>query len=128
MESTKSPSHESTGSAGHSTSSSTNPTASAPSRAKQTQDIKDRANEVFDQTKNAVSNAYEQTTQTLGNTYDQAITYGRDNPGTAMLIAFGAGVVIGVLLASSMSGRGRMSRIGEPIVTALSQVALEFLR
>lgn len=126
MESTKNASQQSTGSAGHT--GSTNPTASAPSPAKQAQDIKDRANEVFDQTKNAVSNAYEQTTQTIGNTYDQAITYGRDNPGRTMLIAFGAGVGIGVLLASNMSGRGRMSRIGEPIVTALSQVALEFLR
>ena len=91
MESTKNPSYQSTGSAGHTT-TSTNPTASAPSRAKQTQDIKDRANEVIDQTRNAVSNAYEQTSQTLGNTYDQAMSYGRDNPGTAMLIAFGAGV------------------------------------
>jgi hypothetical protein len=81
-----------------------------------------------DQTKQAVSNAYEQTTQTLSQKYDQAIEYGRSNPGTAMLITFGAGVGIGFLLAASLPGRSRMSRISEPIVNALSQVALEFLR
>ncbi|HXF40942.1 MAG TPA: hypothetical protein VN687_14590 [Blastocatellia bacterium] len=104
-------------------------TASAPSRAREeASNIKDRAGEVMDQTRQAVSNAYEKTSETLSNTYDQAVTYGRENPGTFALIAFGAGIGIGVLLASGLSGRSRMSRIAEPIVGALSQVALEFLR
>jgi len=104
-------------------------TASAPSRAREeASNIKDKAGEVMDQTRQAVSNAYEKTTETLSNTYDQAVTYGRENPGTFALIAFGAGIGIGVLLASGLGGRSRMSRIAEPIVGALSQVAIEFLR
>lgn len=107
----------------------TAPTASAPTRAREeASNIKDRASEVVDQTRQAVTNAYEQTTQALGNTYEQARTYSRQNPGTAMLVAFGAGVGLGVILASGFTGRSRMSRIVEPIVGALSQVALEFLR
>lgn len=123
------------GSTGHSTSSTPSTdspsgrTASAPTRAREeAAAIKDKASEVVEQTKQAVSNAYEKTAETLSTTYDQAISYGRDNPGTMMLIAFGAGIGIGVLLASGMTGRSRMSRIAEPIVGALSQVALEFLR
>lgn len=112
-----------------STGPSSNPTASAPTRAREmASSVTDKANEVLDQTKEVVSNAYGKTTETLGNTYEQALTYGRENPGTAMLIAFGAGIGIGLLLAGSYSGRSRMSRVAEPIVGALSQVALEFLR
>jgi ElaB protein len=104
-------------------------TASAATRAREeASNIKDKAGEVMDQTRQAVSNAYDKTTETLSNTYDQAVTYGRENPGTFALIAFGAGIGIGVLLASGLGGRSRMSRIAEPIVGALSQVAIEFLR
>ena len=107
----------------------TTPAASAPTRARdEASNIKDRASEVVDQTRQAVTNAYEQTTQALGNTYEQARTYSRQNPGTAMLVAFGAGVGLGIILASGLTGRSRMSRIAEPIVGALSQVAMEFLR
>src|SRR5262245_9413628 len=110
-------------------SSSSVQSASAASRAKdQVSNAKERAAEIVDQTKQAVSNAYDQTTQTLSEKYGQAIEYGRSNPGTTMLITFGAGVGIGLLLAASLPGRSRMSRISEPIVNALSQVALEFLR
>lgn len=113
----------------HTTHSTTSQTGSAPTRAKdEASNLKDRAGEVVEQTKQAVSNAYEQTSQALGNTYDQAMTYSRNNPGTVLMIAFGAGVGIGLLLASGRSTRGRMSRISEPIVSALSAVALEFLR
>ena len=119
-----------------STGSSSNPAASAPARAREVASaVTDKAGEVLGQTKEAmsnarevVSNAYDKTSETLSNTYDQALTYGRQNPGTVMLIAFGAGVGIGLLLAGSLTGRSRMNRVAEPIVGALSQVALEFLR
>ena len=86
------------------------------------------AQQAYDQTKQVVSNAYDKTSEVLGNTYDQAMTYGRQNPGTLTLIAFGAGVGIGLLLAGSFSGRSRTRRIAEPVVNALSEIALEFLR
>jgi ElaB protein len=88
----------------------------------------ERGAEMYDQAKHAVTEAYDRTSETLSNTYDQAINYGRENPGKFALIAFGAGIGIGVLLASAGSGRSRTSRIAEPVVNALSQVAMEFIR
>jgi ElaB/YqjD/DUF883 family membrane-anchored ribosome-binding protein len=83
----------------------------------------------YDETRQVVSDAYGKTTEVLSDTYNQAMVYGKENPGKLTLIAFGAGIGIGILLASGFTGgRSRSSRIGEPIVTALSQVALEFLR
>ena len=83
----------------------------------------------YEDTRQAVTDAYGKTTEVLSDTYNQAMVYGKENPGKLTLIAFGAGIGIGVLLASGLtSGRSRSSRIGEPIVNALSQVALEFLR
>lgn len=83
----------------------------------------------YEDTKQVVTDAYGKTTEALSNTYDQAMSYGKENPGKLTLIAFGAGIGIGLLLASGLSGgRSRTSRIGEPIVAALSQVAMEFLR
>jgi ElaB/YqjD/DUF883 family membrane-anchored ribosome-binding protein len=97
-------------------------TASAPQRARET------AQAAFEQTKQVVNDAYGKTSEVLSNTYEQAMTYGRENPGKLTLIAFGAGIGIGILLASGFGGRSRTNRIAEPIVGALSQVAMEFFR
>jgi len=93
-----------------------------------TQRAVDTAQNAYEQTKQVVTDAYGKTTEVLGNTYDQAMTYGRENPGKLTLIAFGAGIGVGVLLASGFGGRSRTNRIAEPIVGALSQVAMEFFR
>ncbi|MGA9767991.1 MAG: hypothetical protein WBV94_03055 [Blastocatellia bacterium] len=97
--------------------------ASATQRARET------AQTAYDQTKQVVNDAYGKTSEVLTNTYDQAMVYGRENPGKLTLIAFGAGIGIGLLLAGSLGGgRSRTNRIAEPIVGALSQVALEFFK
>lgn len=93
-----------------------------------TQRALDTAQNAYEQTRQVVTDAYGKTSEALTNTYDQAMTYGRDNPGKLTLIAFGAGIGVGVLLASGFGGRSRTSRIAEPIVGALSQVAMEFFR
>jgi ElaB/YqjD/DUF883 family membrane-anchored ribosome-binding protein len=90
--------------------------------------VADRGAEAYGQAKQVVSEAYDRTSETLSNTYEQAINYGRENPGKFALIAFGAGIGIGILLSSTGSGRSRTNRIAEPVVNALSQVAMEFLR
>ena len=127
----------STGSMGSpsSTGSHNNPlTGSAPQRAKDTaqstiDQTKQVVNDAYDKTSEVLSNAYGKTSEVLGNTYDKTMTYGRENPGTLTLIAFGAGIGVGLLLAGSLGGgRSRTSRIAEPIVGALSQIALEYLR
>ena len=121
---TKGPAQTSHGSDSHSTGSDVaNFAASATQRAKE------GVQSAYEETKQVVNDAYGKTTEALTNTYDQAMVYGKDNPGKLTLIAFGAGIGIGVLLASGFSsGRSRSSRIGEPIVTALSEVAMAFLK
>jgi len=97
--------------------------------ASATQRAREGVQTAYEETKQVVTDAYEKTTETLSNTYDQAMIYGKSNPGKLTLIAFGAGIGFGVLLASGLTGgRRRASRIGEPIIAALSQVAIELLR
>jgi ElaB protein len=99
--------------------------SSAPQRAREmASDVSSGVQNAYDQTVKAVSEAYDKTSEVLTNTYDQTMTYGRDNPGKLTLIAFGAGIGIGVLLASGLGGRRSNNRFTEPIVNALSQVAL----
>jgi ElaB/YqjD/DUF883 family membrane-anchored ribosome-binding protein len=113
--------HSSTGTSGH--------TSTAPQRAKEVaSEIGSQVQGAYDQSVKAVSDAYDKTSETLTKTYDQAMTYGRDNPGKLTLIAFGAGIGVGVLLASGLGGRRSNSGYTEPIVNALSQAALAFFR
>jgi hypothetical protein len=106
-----------------------NTTASAPQRAREEgSGGQSGTQEILGQTREAVTNAYEKTSEVLSTSYDQAMSYGRENPGKLTLIAFGAGIGIGLLLASGMGGRSRTERIAEPIVGALSQIALEIFR
>jgi hypothetical protein len=115
------PRQSSTGTSGHAT--------SAPQRAREVaSEISSQVQGAYDQSVKAVSDAYDKTSETLTKTYDQAMIYGRDNPGKLTMIAFGAGIGVGVLLASGLVGRRNNSSYTEPIVNALSQVALAFFR
>lgn len=107
-----------------------NPTAGSEFRNRATEagaQLRDRAAEAYDQTKKAVNEAYDKTAQAVSSTYDQAMTFGREHPGQLTLIAFGAGIGVGLLLASG-SPRRRTGRYVEPAINALSQIALEFFR
>lgn len=109
----------------------TSPTAASPQRAREeSSNVGNRSAEVIDQTKQAVSQAYDKTAETLTQTYSQAMEYGKENPGKLTLIAFGAGIGIGLLLAGGFSGgrSSRTTRIAEPAIDALSRIALEFFR
>jgi ElaB/YqjD/DUF883 family membrane-anchored ribosome-binding protein len=90
-------------------------------------DVMNQGSQTFEDTKQAMRQAYERSARSIGETYDQALEYGRHNPGKAALIAFGIGVGVGMLLLGS-SRRSRVSRYGEPIVNALSNMAMEFIR
>jgi len=104
--------------------------ASATQRARQvTNNVVQSANDAYEQTKQVVGDAYDKTTEVLNDTYEQAVSYGRENPGKLTLIAFGAGIGIGVLLAGlGSAGRSRKTRIVAPIVAALSDIAMEVFR
>lgn len=87
------------------------------------------AQQMIDQARQTVTGAYDRTTETLNQTYRQAMNYGRENPGTMTLIAFGAGVAVGLLIAGSVTGsRSRTQRILPPVMNAISEIASEFLR
>ena len=90
-------------------------------------DAMNQSSRTFDETKEAMRQAYERSARSIGRTYDQAVEYSRHNPGKTALIAFGVGVGVGMLLLGS-GRRSRVSRYGEPIVNALSNMAIEFIR
>jgi ElaB protein len=125
-----SPTSGQTRATGGQASAQTTGTSTAPQRARELgNEVSSSAQQVYDQTRQAVSNAYEKTSETLSNTYDQAMSYGREHPGQLTLIAFGAGIGIGLLLASGFSGgRSRSTRIIEPVGNALTQIAMELFR
>ena len=113
--------HSSTGTAGHA--------STAPQRARDAaSELTSQVQGVYDQSVKAVSDAYDKSSEAIGKTYDQAMTYGRDNPGKLSLIAFGAGIGVGVLLASGFGSRRTNYGYTEPIINALSQAALAFFR
>jgi len=91
------------------------------------QDIMNHESRAYEETKKAMGHAYERSSRAIGETYDHALEYGRNNPGKALMIAFGIGVGFGMLLLGS-GRRSRVSRYGEPVVNALSNMAREFIR
>ena len=86
--------------------------------------IIERGAEAYDQAEEAVSDAYDKTAQAVSETYDKAKNYSHDNPGKTILIALGIGVGLGLLLGAS-AGRSRTSRIAQPVVHALTDIAAE---
>jgi ElaB/YqjD/DUF883 family membrane-anchored ribosome-binding protein len=92
------------------------------------EDIKARAEHTYEQTKDTMSQAYDRTADALTGTYNQAMVYARENPGKTMLIAMGVGLSVGLVLAGSARRGSRIRRYGEPVVNALSDIALEVIR
>ena len=91
------------------------------------QSILELGAEVYGQAEQAVSEVYDKTAQTVSETYEQAKSYSSENPGKSILIALGIGVGLGFLLGAS-SRRSRTGRFAQPVVNALSDIALEFFR
>ncbi|HWQ32110.1 MAG TPA: hypothetical protein VNQ79_04440 [Blastocatellia bacterium] len=88
----------------------------------------ERGAEMMDQAKQTVSDAYNRASRSMNETWEQAMDYSRQNPGTATLIAFGAGIGVGLLIASSFSSRSRAQRVIPPVMNALSEIASELFR
>jgi ElaB/YqjD/DUF883 family membrane-anchored ribosome-binding protein len=91
------------------------------------QSILEHGAEVYGQAEQAVIDGYDKTAQAVSETYEQAKSYGTKNPGKTILIALGIGVGLGFLLGAS-SRRSRTGRYAQPVVNALSDIALEFFR
>jgi ElaB/YqjD/DUF883 family membrane-anchored ribosome-binding protein len=101
---------------------------SATQRAREQQSGTGGTGEMMDQARQTLSDAYDRTSRTLNASYDQAMDYGREHPGQLTLIAFGAGIAVGLLLASGFNSRSRSSRIVPPIMNALTEIAQEVFR
>jgi len=88
------------------------------------------ATQVVDQATQAVTDVYNRASKSLNESYTQAVDYGRENPGKTTLIAFGAGIGIGLLLAGSLgsSRNSRTGRIVPPVMNALTEIAREVFR
>ncbi|MDI6851975.1 MAG: hypothetical protein QME75_00020 [Deltaproteobacteria bacterium] len=85
------------------------------------------AGEVYQKTTEAVGEAYEKTSRAVTGAYEEAVSYGRENPAMMTLIAFGIGVGVGLLLASSMR-RPRYGGFAEPLIGAFQDFARDYLR
>ena len=101
------------------------------------------AGKIADQAKSAVSQAYDEASKGLNRTYEQAKEYsreateglnrgyeqakeyGRQNPVNAALIAFGAGVGLGLLIAGAFRTRGGNRRFVRPVMNAITEIAAE---
>lgn len=88
----------------------------------------EKGSEVMDKTKDNLGQAYDRASQSVTETWDQALGYTRSNPGTATMIAFGAGIGVGLLLANTVNSRSRTQRIAPPVIRALSEIAGELFR
>ncbi|MEW6126695.1 MAG: hypothetical protein AB1757_06615 [Acidobacteriota bacterium] len=106
-------------------------TATTPNRqSTDEQTLMDQGTEIIEQAKQKVTDVYNQTAQSVTHGYENIKAYGQKNPGTMTLIAFGAGVGVGLLLANGMmnSRSTRAGRIVPPVLNALSDIASQVLR
>lgn len=87
----------------------------------------ERGAEVYRKAEETVSDVYDKTSRVVGKTYENAKSYSVENPGKTIFIALGIGVGLGILLGAK-TNRSRSSRLAEPIVSAVSDLALAFLR
>lgn len=90
--------------------------------------VEDRGAGMMDQAKLKVGQVYNQANRNLNEQYERVIGYGRRSPGKATLIAFGAGLGVGLLVAGSINARSRRSRLVEPIMNALSTLTYNLIR
>lgn len=102
-------------------------TAEEPGNVSAVDNALDRGAEVYRKAEQTVSEAYDKTNKAVSGTYQHAKSYSDENPGKTIFLALGIGVGIGILLGAS-TYRSRSSRIAEPVVNALSDIALAYFR
>jgi ElaB protein len=90
--------------------------------------IKERGAEMVDQARETLNEAYGRASQNVSHKLDQALDYSRENPGKTTLIAFGAGIGVGLLLAGGFAPRSRTRRLVPPVMNALSEITSELFR
>ncbi len=92
------------------------------------QTIMDKGTEAYEKVEHAAGEAYDKTAKKVKETYEKAKHYSEDNPSKTIFIALGIGVGIGLLLGASSSHRSRTSRIAQPVINGLAEIAQGFFR
>ena len=90
-----------------------------------------RVSEVAGQARDTINEAYSRASRGMSDTWEQAMDFSKEHPGTATIVAFGAGVGLGLLLAGGLGGfqsRGRTRRMVPPVLDAISMITREYLR
>jgi ElaB/YqjD/DUF883 family membrane-anchored ribosome-binding protein len=91
------------------------------------QSILEHGEEVYGRAEQAVTDVYDKTAQAVGQTYEQVKNYSSENPGKTILVTLGIGFGLGLLLGVS-SHRPRTRQFAQPVVNALSDIALALFR
>lgn len=81
----------------------------------------------YDKTAEAAGNAYDKTSKAVSTTYGVVVNYGSENPGKTILIALGLGAGVGFMIGAGYRS-SRNSRFAQPVVNALSDIAMGFFR
>jgi ElaB/YqjD/DUF883 family membrane-anchored ribosome-binding protein len=92
---------------------------------------KKRVSEVAGQARDTINQAYSRASRGMSDTWEQAMDFSKEHPGAATIVAFGAGVGLGLLIAGSFGGfqsRNRTRRMVPPVMDAISMITREFLR
>lgn len=92
---------------------------------------KRRVSEVAGQARETINHAYSRASRGMSDTWGQAMDYSKEHPGTATIVAFGAGIGLGIFLAGGLGGfqsRSRTRRLVPPVMDAISMITREFFR
>jgi ElaB/YqjD/DUF883 family membrane-anchored ribosome-binding protein len=95
------------------------------------QKAKERVSEMAGQARESINQAYTRASRGMNETWEQAMDYSKDHPATATLVAFGAGVGVGLFIAGSRGGlqsRSRTRRTAPSVMNVISGIAREFFR
>jgi ElaB/YqjD/DUF883 family membrane-anchored ribosome-binding protein len=91
-------------------------------------EVKERGSQIAGQAKDTINQAYQRASHGMTEGWDNAMEYSRAHPAKATLIAFGAGVGLGLMIAGNLQSRNRTRRLVPPIMNALSDIAREVFR
>ena len=78
----------------------------------------------FRQAKERLSDVYGRTAESAERIYDRTIDFGREYPGTATLLALGAGIAVGLWLGSG-DRSGYRDRIVPTLATRVAEAVLD---
>jgi ElaB/YqjD/DUF883 family membrane-anchored ribosome-binding protein len=95
------------------------------------QSAKERASEMTGLAREKINKAYTRTRRGMNETWGQAMGYSKDHPAAATLVAFGAGIGVGLVIAGSFGGfhsRSRTRRLVPKVMNAISEITRVFFR